>query len=474
MIGLPKRLLAWIRSRKAQLALAIRVTVAASAAYAIASALHLLLPLWAVLTSLIVTQMSVGRSLKATRDYMFGTIGGAIYGGAIAVLIPHSGEAALLALLVMAVAPLAFIAAINPSLNAATVTAVIVLLVPSHEPCQSADSTIDRVIEVAVGASPGFWSRSWCCRRARISQIQVSAARLLELIAEALAELLAGLTRGRDNDALHRIQDGIGAALVSLNATGAEAERERAAHLSSGPDTGPLLRTILRLRHDVVMIGRATVVPLPFDLQARLAAPLTDVSNAIAHYLRRHAGALRNGLGAPAIGRSMEPCRHYAAEVAAVRSEGLIARPCRRRGRALFRVGIFAGADAAEPGRSRPRRRRVVGILAADAGARGRSIDVDAEEAEDRGVAPLDPAGQRLDRGVKTRARLLQFPGGSMPSYSLTCRSMVREIRRWNGMIIGEIGPAKPVMGLDQRGRGDLLAIGDGHPPPRENPGDGR
>ena len=62
-----------------------------------------MLPLWAVLTSLIVTQMSVGRSLKATRDYMLGTIGGAIYGGAIAVLIPHSGEGGLLALLVLAV-----------------------------------------------------------------------------------------------------------------------------------------------------------------------------------------------------------------------------------------------------------------------------------------------------------------------------------------------------------------------------------
>ncbi len=94
MIALLKRLSALMRSRKAQLALAVRVTVAAFAALAIALALDLMLPLWAVLTSLIVTQMSVGRSLKATRDYMFGTVGGAIYGGALAVLIPHSGEGA--------------------------------------------------------------------------------------------------------------------------------------------------------------------------------------------------------------------------------------------------------------------------------------------------------------------------------------------------------------------------------------------
>src|SRR5260370_14115687 len=126
-----KRLSALMRSRKAQLALAVRVTVAAFGALAIALALNLMLPLWAVLTSLIVTQMSVGQSLKATRDYMFGTVGGAIYGGALAVLIPHSGEGALLALLVLAGAPLAFLAALNPNLHAAPVTPVLVLLIPT-------------------------------------------------------------------------------------------------------------------------------------------------------------------------------------------------------------------------------------------------------------------------------------------------------------------------------------------------------
>jgi uncharacterized membrane protein YccC len=66
---------------------------------AAAQSLQLPLPLWAVLTAVIVTQMSVGRSLKATFDYLVGTLGGAIYGGAIGVLIPHSDEIALLAVL---------------------------------------------------------------------------------------------------------------------------------------------------------------------------------------------------------------------------------------------------------------------------------------------------------------------------------------------------------------------------------------
>lgn len=319
-----KELFDRIRSRRTQLGLAIRVTVAAVAAYAIATALHLLLPLWAVLTSLIVTQMSVGRSLKATRDYMLGTIGGAIYGGAIAISIPYSSEAGLLGLLVLAVAPLAFVAAIYPNLSTATVTAVIVLLVPTMHHADPLASAIDRVSEVSVGAITGLLVSFLVLPSRAVRQIRTSAATLLELIAEAFTELLAGLTRGRDNDALHRIQDGIGTAMVGMNAIGAEAERERSARLSSGPDTGPLLRTILRLRHDVVMIGRATVVPLPVEVQVRLAGPLAEVSTTILRFLKSAAEALREGGGAPPIRPVHVALQHYSEAVAAVRQDGLI------------------------------------------------------------------------------------------------------------------------------------------------------
>jgi hypothetical protein len=324
MMAFAKRMLGSLRGRKPQLALAVRLAVAAVAAYAIARALHLMLPLWAVLTSLIVTQMSVGRSLKATRDYMLGTVGGAVYGGAIAMLIPHSGEVGLLALLVLAVGPTAFIGAINPSLSAATVTAVIVLLVPAMNHANPLDSTVDRLFEVTVGALTGLVVSFLVLPSRAVSQIRINAAELLELLAAAFAELLAGLTRGLDNDALHRIQDGIGTAMEGLHATGLEAERERATHLSTGPDTGPLLRTIQRLRHDVVMIGRASVVPLPANVQARLARPLADVSKAIVDYMRAAAASLRSGNGVVDIRPVDAALQVYAAEVAALRSEGLI------------------------------------------------------------------------------------------------------------------------------------------------------
>ena len=323
MIAFPRRMLRRLRSRKVQLAFAVRVTVAAALAFAVATALHLMLPLWAVLTSLIVTQMSVGRSLKVTRDYLFGTVGGALYGGAIAVLIPHSGEVELLALLVLAVAPLAFIASIFPAMSAATVTAVIVLLVPEMHHANPLGSAIDRVMEVGVGAFTGLLASFLVLPSRAHRQLRSNAARALDMLAAALSELLAGLSRGRDADALHRIQDGIGAALVDLNATGAEAERERAAHLSSSPDSGPLLRTILRLRHDVVMIGRASLVPLPPALQVRLAAPLADVSGAIVGYLRSVAGALRAAGVPPAIAPVDDALQSYAATVAALRGDGM-------------------------------------------------------------------------------------------------------------------------------------------------------
>jgi len=323
MIAFLRRVAIWLKSRKVELGLGVRVTVAAMGALVIALALGLKLPLWAVLTSLIVTQMSVGRSLKATRDYLVGTVGGAIYGGAVAVLVPHSGEGALLAVLVMAVAPLAFIAAINPSLNVATVTAIIVLLLPAMSHGDPLDSAIDRVLEVAVGAVTGLLVSFLVLPSRAHNQIRVSAASVLELMAAALNELLSGLTRGLDDDSLHGLQDGIGAALVRLNAMGAEAERERAAKLSTGPDTGPLLRTILRLRHDLVMIGRASVVPLPVELQRHLAAPLAAVGTTMSEYLRMVAAALRTGKGTPAIQPVQAALEAYAGAVAAVRAEGL-------------------------------------------------------------------------------------------------------------------------------------------------------
>jgi len=311
-----------VRRRRAQLALAIRVTIAALAALALAQLLHLPLPLWAVLTAVIVTQMNVGRALKAAVDYLLGTLGGAIYGGAIGVFIPHSSEIALLAVLALAVAPLALVAAINPRLSVAPITAIIVLLLPTLTHASPIASALDRVLEVALGGVTGLVVSFLLLPSRAHRQVAEAAARTLERMARALGELLAGLTKGLDVDALHRIQDGIGQALVRLDAVGAEAERERTARVAVGADTGPLLRTLLRLRHDLVMIGRAASSPLPEIIGMRLEPSLARAGAALADYLGASAAALR-GRHLPLLTAVESTLDAYAAETAALRREGL-------------------------------------------------------------------------------------------------------------------------------------------------------
>ena len=311
------------RPHRAQVIFALRVVVAALAALAISQYFGLPMPLWAVLTAIIVSQISVGRSLKATVDYLTGTLGGALYGGAIAVLVPHAGEWALLGVVAVAVAPLALIAAMKPGMTVAPLTAVIVILVPTITHVSPLASAIDRVIEVALGGGAGFVVSFLVLPSNAHRLVIESAARTLDQVARAFAELLNGLGVGLDHEALHRIQDHIGQAMVQLGATGEEAERERAARLTTGPDTRPLVRTLLRLRHDMVMIGRVAGAPLPAPLLARLRPALNRIQAAAGEYLRACGAALLARSEPPSLGVVDAEVAGYAAEIATIQGEGL-------------------------------------------------------------------------------------------------------------------------------------------------------
>ena len=159
---------AWLRPHKARFGLFFRVTASALLSFELASWLGLHMPLWAVLTAIIVTQISVGRSLKASLDYLGGTIGGAIYGAVVGVLVGGGSEVALLAGLAIAVGPLALIAAMRQGLTAAPITAAIVLVVPSLTNATPIASAVDRVLEVALGAVMGLTISLCSSRRAPV------------------------------------------------------------------------------------------------------------------------------------------------------------------------------------------------------------------------------------------------------------------------------------------------------------------
>lgn len=275
-----------------ELGLSFRVTASAVATLEISHLLHLRLALWAVLTAVILTQMNVGRSLKATTDYFVGTIGGAIFAGTIGAFIPHTSEMTLLLVLAITVAPVALLAAADARFSAAPFTAVIVLLAPTVTHLGPVASAFERVIEVTVGCAVGLIV-SFVVLPARAYDLAIDAAgRMLNLMARVLPELFTGLTRELDEAAIFRIQDMVGEAFARLDSIAAEGNHERTAYLTAQPDQRPLLRTLLRLRHDLVMIGRTAVAPLPTAIQARLGPALARISEAAADYLRANGAAL--------------------------------------------------------------------------------------------------------------------------------------------------------------------------------------
>ena len=98
----------WVSVFRPQLRFCLRATVAALVALAIANSLNF--PLhgsWMVLTAVVVTQVSVGGSLRATLDYVVGTLAGAVYAAAVGVLVPHVTALRPAVALTLAVAPLA-------------------------------------------------------------------------------------------------------------------------------------------------------------------------------------------------------------------------------------------------------------------------------------------------------------------------------------------------------------------------------
>jgi uncharacterized membrane protein YccC len=311
-----------VLEHKVQLAFSLRVTISALLSFELSHLLNLPLPLWTVLTTVILTQVSFGKSVKATLDYLAGTLGGAVYAGAVAALIPHTNEIALAGVLMVAVAPLALLGAINPIFKAATFTGVLVLLVPGLAHTGPIESAFYRVLEVTVGGITALAVSLVSPARAYSFAIE-AAARMLDLMARSLPELFASFAQPRDAAAVRQIQDSIGRAFAQLDAVASEAKHEQIGLLTTEPDPGPLLRTLLRLRHDFVMIGRAAAEPLPDTLQARLGPQLASVAATAADHLRRSGEALSARRAPPPLGAAEAALEGYAEEFAAVRREGL-------------------------------------------------------------------------------------------------------------------------------------------------------
>ena len=323
-LAISHRIAALLRASKPRWRFCVRMTVSALAALAVAQALNVPLQgLWVIITAIVVTQMSAGGSLRATLEYIIGTVGGAIYGAIIGVLIPHDTPLTEAFILALAIAPLALVAASNPNFRVAPFSAVLVILIAGRFGEGPIESAITRSGEVALGGIIAVVV-SLLVFPQRANHMRLSAAaRLLERFARELPQLLAGFTSGIDAAENSRIQNDIGAAVTRFQQITAEAQHELIITLASQPDPGPLSRTMLRLRHDFVIIGRAGIKPLPDALRGRLSEPLTHVGAVASNFLNDSAAALDRRNAPPPLDAYEAALFAYTAEVETVRSEGL-------------------------------------------------------------------------------------------------------------------------------------------------------
>ena len=317
-----RELFTQVREHRGQLGLSLRVTIAAVLSFAFSLLLHVPLPLWTVLTAVILTQVSFGSSVRATVNYLIGTLSGAVYAGALGALVPHSNEIALAAVLAIAVAPLALLAAISQSFSAATFTGVLVILIPGVTHVGPIESAFYRVIEVLLGGLTALAVSLVLPTRAHALAVD-AAAQMLDLMARCLPQLFSGLMERHDAAEIVRLQDSIGQAFARSDAIAAEARHERIGLYATEPSLGPLMRTLLRLRHDLVMIGRAAAEPLPETFRARFGAALAQVTETTAGYLRRSGEALDNRRKPPPRDAAEAALDGFAVAVADARREGL-------------------------------------------------------------------------------------------------------------------------------------------------------
>jgi len=318
------RIRALARTYKPRWRFAARVTASGLLAYAAAQVLRLPLQgLWMILTAIVVTQVSAGGSLRASIQYIIGTVGGAVYAAILGILIPHATPLAETGVLALAIAPLGLIAALNPNFRVAPFSAVLVLLLAGQFGEGPVESALTRTAEVALGGIIAVVV-SLVVFPERAHELRLAAAvRLLRRLARDLPRLLAGFTGGLDAADNSRIQNDIGAAVTDFQQITAEAQHEHMLTLAAQPDPGPLSRTMLRLRHDLVILGRASTKPLPEPLRSRLSAPLARVGDVARDFLNDSAIALGARNAPPPLDAYEGALSAYTAEVEAVRSEGL-------------------------------------------------------------------------------------------------------------------------------------------------------
>jgi uncharacterized membrane protein YccC len=313
----------WVARYRAEIGLSLRITIAGLLTYAVGQFVSLTQVYWAVLTAIIVMQASVGGSLNATIDRLVGTIAGAAWGVAATLAVPHPNALATAGALALALVPLAVLVALRPGYRVAPVTATIVLLGPSGA-AGVVEAAFDRVVEIALGCAVALAVAVLTVSSRAHLLLGAAAADALAAMRDQVVLLLEGVTAEADSAAVLTLNDRIRGAVEKIASTAPEVARERSSYLTDAPDPDPLVRTLRRLSHDLVMIARALSAPLPEPVRDRVAEPARHVAAAISAFLDETGTALARRGEPPPLDAVVAALAEYDAAMAALRRDRLI------------------------------------------------------------------------------------------------------------------------------------------------------
>lgn len=315
-----------VAGRQAQLRFSVRMMTAGFLSFLIAGLLGLPQGYWVLFSAVIVMQNNVGSSLKAAADRLVGTIAGALVGFLATLVVTHDllSEALMLACVL---GPLGFLAASNPRFKVAPITAIIVILSRTgQEPAFWL--AVERVMEIILGGVIGVAVALLVLPARAHSDLAERVSRLIALLGEVWKLEFESLTGTGDpataGARLQSVNDRIRAAVAAAEASGEDAQRERAARLTESDDPDPLLRTLRRLRHDFILVGRAGATPLPAPVLERLGASLDRIARTLDAELEALAASAKERTAPPRSDDMIAALDEFASALQRLRGEGLL------------------------------------------------------------------------------------------------------------------------------------------------------
>ena len=151
-----------------------------------------------------------------------------------------------------------------------------------------------------------------------------TAGRAVSRMSELASILMKGLSEQAIRQTIQKLHDDIRQTISQAETVADEVLRERATHLTAGPNPLPMCRTLRRLRNDLAMIGRTTTEPLPESIRATLSEVTAATGCAIQRSSGASSGAVTRQQKAPSFEQCEKEIERFASTLTELRRNGLL------------------------------------------------------------------------------------------------------------------------------------------------------